>query len=232
MELINFPDPRDAGYGGLVALGGGLSPANLLRAYRRGIFPWPMDGWPLPWFCPEERAVLEFKEVRVPRSLAKLRRRGPFRLTIDRDFRAVINSCARVRRAHESGTWITPQMIRAYCQLHAEGHAHSVEAWEGDRLVGGLYGVDAGGAFSGESMFYMRPNASKLALLHLIEHLAARGLDWIDVQQLTPHMQSFGARLIPREEFLDRLAAALARGRDLFGAAAGSRGLTLRAGER
>jgi leucyl/phenylalanyl-tRNA--protein transferase len=216
-DLIRFPDPRDAPYGDIIAVGGNLHTSNLVRAYARGIFPWPIEGWPLTWFSPQERAMIEFKDLKVPRSLAKVRRRAPFRITIDKAFPAVINACARVKRAEEQGTWITPQVLRAYCELHELGHAHSVEAWEGERLVGGLYGVDAGGAFAGESMFYLRPNASKLALLHLIEHLNARGLDWLDIQVMTPHMEALGACTITREEFLDKLAAARVRNLKLFG---------------
>ncbi|HEY0003814.1 MAG TPA: leucyl/phenylalanyl-tRNA--protein transferase [Pyrinomonadaceae bacterium] len=216
MGLIRFPDPRFAPYGDIVAIGGQLNPANLVQAYRRGIFPWPMEGWPLTWFCPEERGVLEFKDLHIPRSLLRVKRIAPFQLTIDKDFEAVIRACAWVKRSHEVGTWITPEMIRAYLALHRMGQAHSVEVWEGERLVGGLYGVDAGGAFSGESMFYLRPNASKLALLFLIEHLSARGLDWIDIQMVTPHMQTLGAKGISRQEFLLKLDQTLARRLSLF----------------
>ena len=216
MALIQFPDPRAAAYEGIVVLGGELNVANLLNAYRRGIFPWPIDGWPLTWFCPEERAVLEFTDLHIPRSLRREQRRAPFRFTIDQNFRAVITCCARVTRTGEQGTWITPQMLKAYCALHAAGHAHSVEAWAGEELVGGLYGVDAGGAFAGESMFHLRPNASKLALLHLIAPLQARGLDWLDVQVMTPHMAALGAKEIARDEFLAKLAAARKRGLRLF----------------
>jgi leucyl/phenylalanyl-tRNA--protein transferase len=197
-------------------IGGELNAANLLQAYRKGIFPWPIDGWPLPWFCPKERAILEFKNLHVSRSLLKLKSRSPFRLTIDTDFGEVIHGCASAQRKDEDGTWITPEMIRAYCQLHDEGHAHSVEAWEGDDLVGGIYGVDAGGAFAAESMFYSRPNASRLALLHLIDHLNSRGLDWLDIEVMSPHMHVFGARNISRHEFLKKLETALARRKELF----------------
>jgi leucyl/phenylalanyl-tRNA--protein transferase len=217
MSLIHFPDPRDAAYGDIVVIGGSLNAVNLLCAYRCGIFPWPIDGWPLTWFCPEERAILEFKDLHVPRRLARIRKHAPFSFTINQNFGAVIEACARAKRAGEDGTWITPEMIRAYCELHRRGHAHSVEAWEEDRLVGGLYGVDADGAFAGESMFFLRPNASKLALLHLIEHLAARGLDWIDVQVMTPHIEALGARLVSRDRFLEKLARTRARKLDLFG---------------
>ena len=216
VNLIRFPDPGDAPYGDIVAVGGNLHTLNLLRAYERGIFPWPIEGWPLTWFSPQERAIIEFGNLKIPRSLAKVKRRAPYRLTIDTAFRAVILACARVPRPDEQGTWITPQMLEAYCQLHELGHAHSVETWEGDALVGGLYGVDAGGAFAGESMFYLRPNASKLALLHLIERPQQRGLDWLDIQVMTPHMKALGAHTVTREEFLDKLAAARRRKLKLF----------------
>ena len=216
--MINFPDPRDAPFGDIVAVGGNLNPRNLVRAYARGIFPWPIEGWPLTWFSPQERAIIEFQSLKVPRSLSKIRRRAPYQLTIDAAFPEVILACARVKRAEEQDTWITPDMFRAYCLLHELGHAHSVEAWADGALVGGLYGVDAGGAFAGESMFYLRPNASKLALLHLVEHLQGRGIDWLDIQVMTPHMQALGARTVTREEFLERLAATRARGLKLFGA--------------
>jgi len=199
-----------------VAVGGQPEPEFLVEAYRRGIFPWPVEGYPLLWFCPPERAVLEFERLHIPRSLARERRRTKLTFTVDRAFERVIRACATARRAHEEGTWITPAMIRGYTKLHRLGRAHSVEAWEGGELVGGVYGVDAGGAFAGESMFHLRPNASKLALLSLVEHLGGRGLDWLDVQVMTPHVEALGARLIPRDEFLDKLARTLARGLRLF----------------
>ena len=217
VALIDFPDPRDAPFGDIVAVGGNLHPLNLRRAYARGIFPWPIEGWPLTWFSPQERAIIEFENLKVPRSLSKVRRCAPYRLTIDAAFPDVILACARIKRRDEQGTWITPDMFRAYCRLHEQGHAHSVEAWDGDALVGGLYGVDAGGAFAGESMFYLRPNASKLALLHLIEHLRQRGLDWLDIQVVTPHMQALGARAVTRSEFLEKLDGTLALKLKLFG---------------
>ena len=215
-DLIHFNDPNSSAIDGIVALGGSLSTANLLRAYRRGIFPWPINEYVLPWCCPEQRAILEFKDLHVPRRLARVQRQLPFQFTIDRAFEAVIVSCAKVKRNGETGTWITPQMVNAYCELHRKGHAHSVEAWEGNTLVGGLYGVDAGGAFSGESMFCYRSNASKLALLYLIEHLQKKGLDWIDIQMMSPHLEALGAKSIDRSEFLQRLSIAQNRKIDLF----------------
>lgn len=207
MAPIDFPDSINEAFGDIIALGGKLTTENLLAAYARGIFPWPMDGWPLPWFSPEPRAILEFKDLHVPRRLMRLKKQSRLRFTIDENFRAVITHCATVRRTHETGTWITRQIIRAYTELHALGQAHSVEAWDGERLVGGLYGVDAGGSFGGESMFHLEPNASKLALLFLIEHLQARGLDWMDIQMLTPHMAALGAKEISRAQFFSKLAA-------------------------
>ncbi|HEU5162249.1 MAG TPA: leucyl/phenylalanyl-tRNA--protein transferase, partial [Thermoanaerobaculia bacterium] len=160
---------------------------------------------PLPWFSPHRRAVLFFDEIHISRSLARVRRTHAFRMTIDVDFRGVIARCAETPRPDQDGTWIFPEIIDAYVKLHELGHAHSAEVWEGEELVGGIYGVDLGGAFGGESMFYSRPNASKLALLHLAEHLRNRGLGWMDIQVMTPHMEALGAREIPRSEFLDLL---------------------------
>jgi leucyl/phenylalanyl-tRNA--protein transferase len=216
MALVRFPDPRESTPEGITAIGGRPDPGFLLEAYSRGIFPWPVEGYPLLWFSPPERAIIEFGELHVPRSLARERRRTSLRFTIDRAFERVIRACASIKRAHEEGTWITPAMIRGYCKFHRQGHAHSVEAWEGDELVGGVYGVDAGGAFAGESMFRIRPNASKLALLFLLEHLQSRGLDWLDVQVLTPHTEALGAKLVTRDEFLERLAHTRRRGLKLF----------------
>jgi leucyl/phenylalanyl-tRNA--protein transferase len=194
-----------------------LAPENLLAAYAEGVFPWPnsLHG-PIPWACPDPRAILEFDRLHVPRSLRQERAKTKLRFSIDEAFPAVIAACARAYRPGQRSTWIIPAMERAYVKLHELGRAHSCEAWEGDTLVGGVYGVDAGGAFAGESMFHDVPNASKLALLHLIEHLRARGALWLDIQQLTPHLKALGAREIPRAEFLRLLAAARRRGAKLF----------------
>jgi leucyl/phenylalanyl-tRNA---protein transferase len=212
-DLIHFIDPERS-IDGIVALGGPLTTTNLLRAYRRGIFPWPITDDILPWCCPEERGILDFNELHIPRRLARTTHQ--FHFSIDRAFQQVINHCATIKRQHESGTWITREMIRAYCELHREGHAHSVEVWEGTELAGGLYGVDAGGSFSGESMFSLRSNASKLALLFLIEHLKARGLDWMDIQMVTPHLEALGGKELSRAEFLAKLAATQERKLVLF----------------
>jgi leucyl/phenylalanyl-tRNA--protein transferase len=219
MPVARFPDPRDTGPDGIVAIGGDLHPDTLRLAYRQGIFPWPHQGLPLLWFSPPERAILDFSCLHVPRSLAQARRRSRLRFTIDLAFDEVIRACRGARRPGQEGTWITPPMVRAYSELHRLGDAHSVEAWdEEERLVGGIYGVDSGGAFSGESMFHHTSNASKLGLLYLIEHLRGRGLDFMDIQQLTPHMERLGAVEVPRDEFLSRLEQTQSRRLRLFGA--------------
>jgi leucyl/phenylalanyl-tRNA--protein transferase len=217
MAIIQFPDPRTASPEGIVAIGGDLHPQSILTAYRQGIFPWPVEKLPLLWFSPPERGVLEFADLHVPRSLRAAQRRANFHFTIDRAFAAVIAACADTPRPEQHGTWITPAVVAAYTRLNRMGIAHSVEAWHGDRLVGGVYGVDIDGAFAAESMFYAESNASKLALLHLVEHLAAVGLDWIDIQTLTPHMERLGAKAVGREAFLARLQQTRRRGLKLFG---------------
>lgn len=218
-EPYPFPDPALADEeDGLVALGVPVTPANLRAAYAKGIFPWPFSArHPVPWVCPGERAVLEFDRLHLPKTLRQARRRTTWTFTIDRAFPLVMAACAAAQRPGQRGTWITPAMRAGYVALHREGGAHSVEVWAGERLVGGLYGVDAGGLFTGESMFHLEPNASKLALLHLVDHLAARGAGWLDIQQLTPHFETLGARLVPRAEFLGMLRREAATGRRLFG---------------
>jgi len=230
MSEIIFPNPRtheftewmlfgDYYYNAcdILTFGGDLTVENLRAAYRKGIFPWHIDGLPLPWFCPEFRAVLEFSELHIPKSLQKEWQKANFTFTIDKDFRAVIESCARARRKYESGTWITKDFIRAYTEFHAAGDAHSVEVWDASgALVGGLYGVDASGVFCGESMFHTVPNVSKLALLYLVEHLKARGATWLDIQVMTPHFEVLGAKEIEREEFLDKLEKTQSENLQLF----------------
>ncbi|GKW47892.1 leucyl/phenylalanyl-tRNA--protein transferase [Halomonas sp. NCCP-2165] len=189
---------------GLLAAGGALTPAWLLAAYRRGIFPWYSDDQPILWWSPDPRMVLFPAELRVRRSLAKRLRNGGFRVTRDQAFDAVIEQCADSRAAHE-GTWITPEMRDAYCRMHAQGHAHSVEVWRDDDLVGGLYGMALGRVFFGESMFSRVSDASKVALVHLCRHLEAHGGGLIDCQMHTGHLASLGARDIARESFIGYL---------------------------
>jgi leucyl/phenylalanyl-tRNA--protein transferase len=194
-----------------------LTVENLRDAYRTGIFPWPGHARaPIPWCSPDPRAVLIFNELTPGRTLEKTLRRGGLTFTIDRDFPSVIAACAAAARPGQDGTWIAPAIIAAYTALHREGLAHSIEVWRGEKLIGGLYGVDAGGLFCGESMFHREPNASKLAILHLAQHLTARGSRWMDIQQLTPHMARLGAREIPRERYLLQLTRELTAARILF----------------
>ena len=205
----------------VVSFGDPLTQENLVDAYRKGIFPWHMDGVPLPWYCPERRAILRFKDLHIPRSLEKERRKNRFTFTIDKDFGAVITECSKAPREGQKGTWITSRFIEAFTQLHESGMAHSVEAWDEEgNLAGGLYGVDAGGVFCGESMFFKQPNASKLSLLSLIDHLKKRGSTWLDVQVMTPHMRSLGATEISRTEFLRRLKESQGFDLNLFDAKA------------
>jgi leucyl/phenylalanyl-tRNA--protein transferase len=211
-----FPDPRYA-RGDVVALGDDLRVETLRDAYRHGIFPWPHEELTFPWFSPRRRTVIFFDELHVGRSLRKSERRGGFTYSIDRAFERVIASCADSPRGDDAGTWIGPEIVAAYTKLHRAGDAHSVEVWSDADLVGGLYGVDSGGVFTGESMFHRAPDASKLALLFLIEHLRQRGATWIDCQVTTPHMSALGAREISRNRFLDMLAAEQSMGRTLFG---------------
>jgi leucyl/phenylalanyl-tRNA--protein transferase len=213
--MARFPDPRYA-QGDVVAMGEDLRVETLREAYRKGIFPWPHDTVPLPWFSPRRRAILFLEELHVPRSLQKAQRRSTLTFTIDRDFRAVIRACAAAPRPDQDGTWIHPNIITAYTRFHDSGDAHSIEAWQGNELVGGLYGIDAGGLFTGESMFHVQSDASKLALLFLAEHLRARGATLIDCQVMTPHMRALGAREISRGKFLDLLTEAQAKGAKLF----------------
>lgn len=215
VQRSSFPSPRSV-RSDVIAIGDDLSVKTLRDAYRHGIFPWPHDNMPLPWFSPRRRTLIFFDELHVPRSLRKTQRRSPFRFTIDQAFGDVIRACAETPRGEEDGTWIGPEIVAAYEKLHEAGDAHSVEVWDGDELAGGLYGVDSGGAFTGESMFHRRTGASKLALLFLIEHLRARGAEWLDCQVTTPHMLTLGAREIPRARFLDLLAEAQGRGLRLF----------------
>ncbi|HET9701004.1 MAG TPA: leucyl/phenylalanyl-tRNA--protein transferase [Burkholderiales bacterium] len=189
---------------GLLAAGGDLSPARLLEAYRRGIFPWFSEGEPILWWSPDPRMVLIPAELKVSRSLAKVLRNRDYQVRADTAFREVMAACAAPRRG-QRGTWITGAMMDAYARMHELGHAHSVETWIGGELVGGLYGMAVGRAFFGESMFSRASNASKIALVHLVRRLEHDGFGIIDCQMNTPLLASFGAREIPRQDFTNRL---------------------------
>jgi leucyl/phenylalanyl-tRNA--protein transferase len=203
-ERMYFPDPRQAAANGLVAIGGDLSAERLRLAYRSGIFPWTVN--PISWWSPDPRGIFELDRFHVPRSFAKFLRRQPFSLTIDRAFRAVMEACAATNR---EGVWISPEFIEAYVRLHESGGAHSVECWQNEQLVGGIYGVSQGGLFAGESMFHQVTHASKVALWHLVGRLRERGFALFDIQMVTPATRQFGAVEISRDEYLRRVAKAV-----------------------
>ncbi len=205
-ELTLFPDPRHAESDGLLAVGGDLKPERLLAAYRRGIYPWYSDEYPILWWCPDPRFVLFPTELKVSRSLRKLADKNPFQITLNRSFRQVIKACAKVPRRGQEGTWITADMMEAYSELHKLGHALSVEAWQGNELAGGLYGVVIGKCFFGESMFAWEPNASKVAFVKFVELLRRLDFRIIDCQMRTEHLERFGGQFIPLKRFLEIIA--------------------------
>lgn len=229
-DRIYFPPVDEATDDGLLMVGGGLTPQWLKAAYTRGIFPWPVEtdiGSVLAWFSPDPRAIVELDSLHISRRLARRIRSGKYRVTFNTCFADVISECAAPRAAardydeeeadalsedefdDNSGTWITPELAHAYVELHRRGMAHSVEVWEHDTLVGGLYGVTFGGLFSGESMFHRVRDASKIALAFLVPRLRERGFSLFDIQQFTPHMASLGAIEVSRSEYLKRLKRAL-----------------------
>lgn len=204
-----FPDPSEADDDGVVGVGADLEPATLVHAYQHGIFPWPHPGMPLPWFSPDPRGLLTPATLHVSRSLRRRLRRCGWTATVDQAFQGVVAGCARPRPDGEGGvdtTWITEGMAAAYQRLHQLGWAHSIEIWEDGELVGGLYGVQVGGCFTGESMFHRRSDASKVALVELVRRFTAAGGTVIDVQLTTAHLRSMGARDAPRHRFLALLA--------------------------
>jgi leucyl/phenylalanyl-tRNA---protein transferase len=201
-----LPDPHEADVDGVVGVGADLSPSTLVDAYRRGIFPWPHPGVPLPWFSPDPRGVIHLDSLHVSRSLRRTLRQSGWTTTVDVAFDEVMDGCAE--RPGEVGTWISPAMARAYERLHELGWAHSLEVWEGDDLVGGVYGVQVGGVFTGESMFHRATDASKVALADLCARFRAAGGRVLDVQLTTPHLRSLGAVDVPRETFVRLLTTA------------------------
>jgi leucyl/phenylalanyl-tRNA--protein transferase len=206
-----FPPPEHADPEGLVALGGRLTPEWLLDAYQHGIFPWPFceDGeGPMAWWSPDPRAIIQLDGLHVSKRLRRTLRSGKFQVTCDQDFEGVIRGCATAN-GRIGQTWITGSMHAAYCRMFKLGYAHSVEAWQDGLLAGGVYGLAIRGLFAAESKFYRVRDASKVALVHLVNHLGHRGYRLLDIQQLTPHTASLGAIAIPRKEYLKRLAEAL-----------------------
>ncbi|MCK8602832.1 leucyl/phenylalanyl-tRNA--protein transferase [Desulfoferrobacter suflitae] len=208
-KALLFPPCHYAEPDGLLAIGGDLSPERLLLAYRLGIFPWYSEHTPILWWSPDPRLVLFPHELRISKSLQRVIKKNLFTVTVDRSFGQVIQRCAEIRRTQGEGTWILPDMIDAYCRLHRLGFAHSIESWMEGELVGGLYGVAIGRVFFGESMFTQRTDASKVAFVHLVRMLQRSEYQLIDCQISTHHLKNFGAREIPRTEFLNRLAAAI-----------------------
>jgi leucyl/phenylalanyl-tRNA--protein transferase len=201
-ERILFPNPELAEEDGLLAIGGDLSPQRLLLAYQNGIFPWYSDDTPILWYSPHERFVLYPDELKISKSMRQLIRLNKFRVSFDNAFAEVINNCAMAERVDQDGIWITTDMQQAYIKLHQLGHAHSVEVWDNNELVGGLYGVQIGHIFCGESMFSKASNTSKLALISLCQ---TNQYQLVDCQVYTDHLASLGARMINREEYLEML---------------------------
>ena len=202
---IAFPNPDQAESDGLIALGGDLRPERLLHAYRSGIFPWFEENGVYAWFSPDPRCILLPSDLRVHKSMRSIFNQQKFRYTLDTCFEEVMRTCAHNVRRGQYGSWISPAYVEAYGRLHEMGTAHSVEVWEGDELVGGLYGLSIGKIFCGESMFARRPNASKAGFILLTRALEKAGFWLIDCQQETEHLQSLGARTLPRRDFLNLL---------------------------
>ena len=203
-ENIEFPDVSTARSDGLLAIGGDLSANRLIAAYKKGVFPWFGEGDPILWWSPDPRFVLFPEKLKVSKSMRKVLRNSPFEITINKDFKTVIDHCAKIERGNQSGTWITQSMINAYIELHKLGIAQSVEVWDHDRLVGGFYGIDMGPVFCGESMFTTVDNASKAGFITFVQR---SNYKLIDCQIHTDHLESLGAENIPRDTFLSYLEA-------------------------
>ncbi len=208
-DSISFPPAELADEDGLLAIGGDLMPERVLTAYANGIFPWPHDDAPLLWFSPDPRMVIRPAELRIPRRLARTIRQGRFEVTLDTVFEQVIAACSGVPRVDQGGTWITAEMVAAYTDLHRLGYAHSAEAWFEGQLVGGVYGISIGAMFCGESMFTIESDASKVALVTLIDQLARWGFDLFDAQLYMEHLVRYGFQEWPRNQYLEALSEAV-----------------------
>ncbi len=204
-DVLEFPPVEMANADGLLAVGGDLSPERLLLAYENGIFPWFNEDALILWWSPDPRMVLFPKEIKVSKSMRKVLRNQQFTFTQNNCFERVLDHCAQIERKGQEGTWITPKMKLAYMELFQRGYAKSFEVWEGENLVGGLYGVDLGHVFCGESMFSNRPNASKFAFIKLAQECQDKNYRLIDCQVHTQHLESLGAELISRSDFLQFL---------------------------
>lgn len=210
-ERFQFPPPDQATSEGILGVGGNLSPGMLISAYRQGVFPWFSPGDPILWWCPDPRFVLFPEKLHVSHSMRRALHRGDFAVTLDADFKAVIESCSEAPRRGQNGTWITPEMVKSYTELHSIGYAHSVEVRQEGEIVGGLYGVSLGSVFFGESMFALVSNASKVGFVVLVEVLKRQGFELIDSQVYTRHLESLGAENIPRRRYIELLHRGLER---------------------
>ena len=202
---LYFPPVSQADEEGVLAVGGDLSPERLELAYKSGIFPWFNEGEPILWWAPDPRMVLFLDELIVSKSMRNILNRNLFKVTFNQDFVTVISNCQEIKREGQNGTWISNEMIEAYCHLHTEGIAKSVEVWQDEVLVGGLYGIDLGHVFCGESMFSKVSNASKVAFIALVDYLKKENYQLLDCQVYNPHLESLGCREIDREEFMSIL---------------------------
>lgn len=198
---IRFPPVHLAEPDGLLAMGGDLSPGRLIMAYRQGIFPW-YEGEPILWWCPDPRFVLFPEELKISKSMKPLLNRNEFAFTTNKAFAQVIHHCKQTKRPGQEGTWITDEVEKAYCRLHELGFAHSAEVWKDGNLAGGLYGIRLGKVFFGESMFSLVSNASKFAFIKYVDQLKAEGIALVDCQLYTPYLESLGARMISRNDFI------------------------------
>lgn len=207
MAIVSFPPIEQADEEGLLALGGDLDIPSLLLAYHSGVFPWPLgEDYPLAWFSPDPRGILRYEDLIISKSLKKILRQKNFEIKFNSDFPSVILGCAESKnRKDQNGTWITEEIILAYINLHFKGHAYSVETYFEGKLVGGMYGVQLGSYVSGESMFYTKSNASKVALVALMEYLHQRKIEWIDTQLVNPFLKKMGAKDIPRSHYIKML---------------------------
>lgn len=208
-DKLLFPPVSMANQEGLLAIGGDLSSERLLLAYRNGIFPWYNEDEPIQWYCPDPRFVLFPEELNISKSMRTVLNNGSFRFTINKNFKEVIENCKTISRKEQDGTWIHPDMVTAYTKLHEAGFAISAEAWKNGTLAGGLYGILIGKVFFGESMFSKVSNASKFAFIKMIQYLQKQNIALIDCQVYTPHLESLGASMISRNEFIERINKAI-----------------------
>jgi leucyl/phenylalanyl-tRNA--protein transferase len=204
-ENLYFPPVSHANKEGFLAFGGDLSTERLLLAYRSGIFPWYNEDEPIIWWSPDPRCVLFTNKLRISKSMQQVIKKGTFRFSMNEAFAQVIKCCQQTKRKDDNGTWLNNEMIESYNSLHQQGFAYSAECWLGDELVGGLYGIKLENVFCGESMFSLKSNASKFAFIHFVNYLKVEGIEVVDCQISNPHLESLGAEMIPRSQFLSYL---------------------------